>query len=66
MQGIVKEYNRDRGFGFITGENGDDYFIHVSGIGQKLQKFGLREGQQVVFDVDYEHKGDKAINVRPV
>ena len=52
MQGIVKEYNRDRGFGFITGENGDDYFVHVSGIGPKLQKFGLREGQNVAFDVD--------------
>ena len=66
MQGIVKEYNRDRGFGFITGEDGDDYFVHLSGIGPKLQKFGLREGQQVVFDVDYDHKGDKATNVRPV
>ena len=66
MQGIVKEYNRDRGFGFITGESGDDYFVHVSGIGPKLQKFGLREGQNVAFDVDYDHKGDKAINVRPI
>jgi len=66
MQGIVKEYNRDRGFGFIIGEDGNSYFVHLSGIGPKLQKFGLREGQQVVFDVDYDHKGDKAINVRPV
>ena len=66
MQGIVKEYNRDRGFGFITGEKGDDYFVHVSGIGPKLQKFGLREGQNVAFDVDYDHKGDKAINIRPI
>ena len=66
MQGTVKEYNRGRGFGFITGKDGDDYFVHLSGIGPKLQKFGLREGQQVVFDVDYDHKGDKAINVRPI
>ena len=66
MQGTVKEYNRGRGFGFITGADGDDYFVHLSGIGPKLQKFGLREGQQVVFDVDYDHKGDKAINVRPI
>ena len=50
----------------LEGEDGDDYFVHLSGIGPKLQKFGLREGQQVVFDVDYDHKGDKAINVRPV
>ena len=49
----------------ITGDDGDDYFVHVSGLGPKLQKFGLRVGQQVAFDTDYDHKGDKAINVRP-
>ena len=42
-----------------------DYFVHVSDLGPKLQKFGLRAGQQVAFDTDYDHKGDKAINVRP-
>ena len=65
MTGTVKEYDQNRGFGFITGDNGDDYFVHVSGLGPKLQKFGLREGQKVAFDTDYDHKGDKAINVRP-
>ena len=35
MQGTVKEYNRDRGFGFITGEDEDDYFVHLSGLGPK-------------------------------
>ena len=65
MIGTVKEYDRDRGFGFIAGNDGDDYFVHVSGLGPKLQKFGLRAGQKVAFDTDYDHKGDKAINVRP-
>ena len=65
MTGTVKEYDRNRGFGFITGDDGDDYFVHVSGLGPKLQKFGLRAGQKVAFDTDYAHKGDKAINVRP-
>ncbi len=65
MTGSVKEYDRNRGFGFITGDDGDDYFVHVSGLGPKLQKFGLRAGQKVAFDTDYDHKGDKAINVRP-
>ena len=51
MQGTVKEYNRDRGFGFITGEDGDDYFVHLSGLGPKLQKFGLRKGQQVALSL---------------
>ena len=65
MTGTVKEYDRNRGFGFITGDDGDDYFVHVSDLGPKLQKFGLRAGQKVAFDTDYDHKGDKAINVRP-
>ena len=65
MMGTVKEYDRNRGFGFITGDDGDDYFVHVSDLGPKLQKFGLRAGQKVAFDTDYDHKGDKAINVRP-
>ena len=65
MTGTVKAYDRNRGFGFITGDDGDDYFVHVSGLGPKLQKFGLRAGQKVAFDTDYDHKGDKAINVRP-
>ena len=65
MTGTVKEYDRNRGFGFITGDDGDDYFVHVSGLGPKLQKFGLRAGQKIAFDTDYDHKGDKAINVRP-
>ena len=65
MRGTVKEYDRNRGFGFIAGDDGDDYFVHISGLGPKLQKFGLRTGQKVAFDTDYDHKGDKAINVRP-
>lgn len=66
QKGIVKEYDRSRGFGFITGDNGDDYFVHVSGLGPKLKDFGLRTGQRVAFDSDFDMKGDKAINVRPL
>lgn len=66
QKGIVKEYDRSRGFGFITGDNGDDYFVHVSGLGPKLKDFGLRKGQRVAFDSDFDMKGDKAINVRPL
>ena len=64
MTGTVKEYDQNRGFGFITGDDGDDYFVHVSGLGPKLQKFGLRVGQQVAFETDYTKNGDAAKNVR--
>lgn len=65
QRGTVKEYNRDKGFGFITGEDGEDYFVHVSGLRVQLQDRGLRPGQRVLFDADFDMKGDKAINVRP-
>ena len=51
MKGIVKEYDNTKGYGFIAGENGEDYFVHVYGLGPKLKNFGLRSGQKVLFDV---------------
>jgi len=64
IKGVVKEYDCLKGFGFITGEDGEDYFIHVSGLREYLKEKGLNTGQRVSFDVDYDIKGDKAINVR--
>ena len=52
-KGVVKEYDRSKGFGFITGQNNEDYFVHVSGLRQHLQSRGLRAGQRVSFDVDF-------------
>ena len=63
-KGVVKEYNPEKGFGFITGEDGEDYFVHVSGLREHLKGKGLRVGQNVSFDVDFEMRGDKAVNVR--
>jgi len=63
-KGIVKEYDSIKGYGFITGEDGDDYFVHISGLREHLKARGIRSGQKVLFDIDYDHKGDKAINVR--
>ena len=65
MNGIVKEYDKQKGFGFISGEDGEDYFVHVYGLGPKLKQSALRTGQRVVFDIDFDMKGDKAINFRP-
>ena len=65
MNGTVKEYDKTKGFGFISGDDGEDFFVHVYGLGPKLRKFGLIQGQKVAFDIDFDMKGDKAINVRP-
>ena len=64
QKGVVKEYDRSKGVGFITGDDKEDYFVHVSGLREHLQSKGLRTGQKVSFDVDFGMKGDKAINVR--
>ncbi len=64
--GVVKEYDGFKGFGFVTGDDGEDYFLHVSGLRDYLQQRGVRPGQRVAFDVDFDHKGDKAINVKAI
>lgn len=64
-KGIVKEYDRFKGYGFVSGDDGEDYFLHVSGLRPYLQDKGIRAGTRVVFDVDFDMKGDRAVNVRP-
>lgn len=50
MQGRVKWFNAEKGFGFIEREDGDDVFVHFSAIQQDGYK-SLEEGQQVEFDI---------------
>lgn len=55
--GKVKWFNPDKGYGFISREDGDDLFVHFSEIQQDGYKT-LDEGQEVEFDVEYnEEKG---------
>ena len=63
VYGIVKNWDDSKGFGFITTEDDEDYFVHVSNLDITL-KGRLKEGMQVKFDVRSDMKGDKAINVR--
>ncbi|SMB83248.1 cold shock protein (beta-ribbon, CspA family) [Peptoniphilus asaccharolyticus DSM 20463] len=62
MKGTVKWFNSEKGFGFITGEDGKDVFCHFS----QIQKEGfktLNEGQAVEFDVVESEKGPQAENI---
>jgi len=61
MNGTVKFYNFKKNFGFITGEDGKDYFVHSSGIAQGEM---IKDGMPVSFDVTEDEKGQKAINVQ--
>jgi CspA family cold shock protein len=63
--GTVKFFNAEKGFGFISREQGDDVFVHYSNIQTSGYKT-LDEGQRVEFDVAPGRKGEEAQNVRPI
>jgi cold shock protein len=65
-QGIVKWFNGEKGFGFITPDGGSaDVFVHFSAI-QADGYRSLDENQRVEFDVTPGQKGPQAANVRPI
>ncbi|MCJ7855800.1 cold-shock protein [Lachnospiraceae bacterium NSJ-143] len=61
-KGTVKWFNAEKGYGFISMENGDDVFVHFSGIVSDGFKT-LDEGQHVNFDVTQGARGQQAVNV---
>lgn len=62
MQGKVKWFNAEKGFGFIEREDGDDVFVHFSAINAEGFKT-LDEGQEVEFDIVDGARGPQAANV---
>ncbi|KTW20556.1 MULTISPECIES: cold-shock protein [Staphylococcus] len=60
--GTVKWFNAEKGFGFIERENGNDLFVHFSGIAAEGYK-SLEEGQNVEFDITEGQRGEQATNV---
>jgi CspA family cold shock protein len=63
--GTVKFFNNEKGFGFISREEGEDVFVHYSNI-QGNGYRTLDEGQRVEFDIGPGRKGDEAQNVRVI
>jgi len=62
MTGKVKWFNAEKGFGFITTDDGKDVFAHFS----QIQKSGfktLEEGEAVSFDITEGQKGPQASNI---
>ncbi|PGW15819.1 cold-shock protein [Bacillus cereus] len=62
MQGKVKWFNNEKGFGFIEMEGADDVFVHFSAIQGDGYK-ALEEGQEVSFDISEGNRGPQAANV---
>ena len=62
MNGTVKWLNAEKGYGFITGEDGQDVFVHFSAIQGEGFKT-LDEGQKVTYDLVQGNRGMQAANV---
>ena len=63
MKGTVKFFNKMKGFGFVAGEDGNEYFVHQTALEQGVM---LRENDSVTFDVEEGDRGPKAVNVAKV
>ena len=63
--GTVKFFNSEKGYGFISREDGEDLFVHYSNIQGEGYK-SLDEGQKVEFEVAPGRKGPEAQQVRPI
>ena len=61
MKGTVKFFNEGKGFGFIAGEDGKEYFVHISGFAEGTAT--LHDNDAVNFEVTEGDRGPKAVNV---
>ncbi len=60
MTGTVKFYNESKGFGFIKSDDGEEIFVHVTGLAGDR----IRENDNVTFEVTQGKKGLNAVNVK--
>lgn len=64
ITGIVKWYNQEKGYGFISCNEGNDVFVHHSQIKEKGNDKDLHEGESVSFSIETGDKGPMAVNVQ--
>lgn len=64
ITGIVKWYNKEKGYGFISCNDGKDVFAHHSQIKEKGNEKNLYEGENVSLDVQDGKRGPMAINIQ--
>lgn len=64
ITGKVKFFLNDKGYGFVTTEDGKDVFVHITALDTDGQS--LEEGQEVTFEIVEGERGEQAANVRLV
>ncbi len=62
--GTVKNWDASKGFGFITTDDDEDLFLHVSNLMMSLPAEQVKEALRVKFDIKSDMRGNKAVNVR--
>ena len=66
VTGTIKKLVSDRGFGFITADDGKDYFFHRDGLDRSVDFDRLVGGEQVTFEAESSPKGARAVRVQTV
>lgn len=64
--GTVKWFDNDRGYGFISTNDGKDVFLHHSQVKEKSHNKDIHEGEELAFDIREDEKGPAAINVQKI
>ena len=61
MKGTVKWYNHFKGYGFISGEDGVEVFVHRTALPEGIE---IEENDQVEYKIEKSERGPKAINIK--
>lgn len=64
ITGVVKWFDTERGYGFISCNNGNDVFVHHSQVKEKGNDKDLHEGESLTFDIEEGTRGPMAVNVQ--
>jgi len=63
-QGTVKWFSTEKGYGFIKQDEGEDIFVHVTGLAEGVTS--LHDAERVEFELGQGRKGPQAVEVKPV